>query len=142
MASRKVVSDGSQMQVRTSRIGLLSIHATAPVLAGEVSDARLEFTVRIDAVNTGNPLIDPELHALIRQLTSGTLTFAGDRQGDLYAGQAKAGDIVVPLDLRASGDGPIEVNGTSQFTDLHLPLPGMGHIKHLEVDIDGRLHLD
>ena len=129
------------MQVRTSRIGLLSIHATAPVVGGTVSGTRLEFTVRIDAVNTGNPLIDPELHALIHQLTKGTLEFQGEREGDLYSGKAQAGDIVVPLDLHATGDGPLEIKGTSQFTDLHLPLPGMGHIKHLEVDIDGRLHL-
>lgn len=129
------------MQVRTSRIGLLSIHATAPVVGGKLTEATLEFTVSIESVNTGNPLLDPELHALIHELTGGTLTFQGARKGDLFSGKAQAGQIVVPLDLHATGDSPLEVNGTSQFTNLHLPLPGMGHIKHVEVDIDGRLHL-
>lgn len=75
VAQRKVVSDGSQMNVRTNRLGLLSIHATAPVIDGEVSESALNFTVRIDQVVTGNPLLDPELHALIREITRGILTY-------------------------------------------------------------------
>lgn len=141
VGDKKVVGDGSRMNVRTSRIGLLSIHATAPVINGEVSETRLEFTVQIDSIATGNPLLDPELQELIRQLTEGTLTFSGERTGEAYVGKAQAGTISVPLTLTATGDGPLELNGTSHFDDLHLPLPGLGHIKHLEVDIDGRLHL-
>ena len=38
------------MHVRTNRIGLLTIHASAPVVDGEVSDSDLHFTVRIDQV--------------------------------------------------------------------------------------------
>lgn len=129
------------MHIRTNRIGLLSIHASAPVVNGTASDAELEFTVRIDRVATGNPLLDPELHALIHQLTSGTLTFQGERDGDVYAGQAQAGSIVVPLRLSATGQTTLELNGRSQFQDLQVPLPGMGHIKQLTVDIDGRIHL-
>lgn len=130
------------MHISTNRIGLLSIHASAPVVDGVVSDSQLSFTVRIDAVNTGNPLLDPELHALIHQLTSGTLQFTGSRQGDLYTGTAQAGDIRIPLDLAADTQHTVmDVRGTSTFSDVHVPLPGLGHIKHLQVDIDGRLHL-
>ena len=129
------------MHVRTNRIGLLTIHASAPVVDGEVSDSDLHFTVRIDQVDTGNPLLDPELHALIHQLTSGELTFTGRRDGQVYTGHAQAGDIVVPLSLSAVGDTALEIAGSSQFSDVHLPLPGLGRIRHLAVDIDGRLHL-
>jgi hypothetical protein len=142
VAQRKVVSDGSQMNVRTNRVGLLSIHATAPVIDGEVSDTALSFTVRIDQVVTGNPLLDPELHALIREITRGTLTYSGRRNGDAFEGQATAGSIVVPLTLNARGTGPLEISGSSQFADVHVPLPGLGHIKHLIVDIDGSLHVE
>lgn len=143
MAQRKVVSDGSEMHVRTNRLGLLTIHATAPVVDGAVSDTTLTFTVRIDQVATGNPLLDPELHALIREITRGTLTFSGEHNEGVYEGHATAGSITVPLSLSTSGSngGPLEVSGTSQFSDVHVPLPGLGHIKHLVIDIDGRLHV-
>ncbi len=132
------------MNVRTNRLGLISIHATAPVVDGEVSDSALTFTVKIDQVATGNPLLDPELHALIREITRGILTFSGERNGDAFDGHATAGTIVVPLTLTTTGsaDGPLEVSGSSQFSDVHVPLPGLGHIKHLVVDIDGSLHVD
>lgn len=144
VAQRKVLSDGSRMHVRTNRLGLVSIQATAPVLDGEVSDTTLTFTVRIDQVTTGNPLLDPELHALIREITRGTLTFSGERSGDTFEGRAQAGSIVVPLSLNTHGaaDGPLEISGSSQFADVHVPLPGLGHIKRLVVDIDGRLHVE
>lgn len=129
------------MHVRTNRIGLISLQAYAPVINGEMTDSRLEFTVRIDQVSTGNPLLDPELQALIHQVTSGTLTFIGDLTGDVYDGHAQAGSIIVPLALSATGDAPVNLSGRSQFTDVRLPLPGLSHISHLEVDIDGHLHL-
>lgn len=129
------------MHVRTNRIGLLSFQAVAPVIEGELTSSRLEFTVRIDEVSTGNPLLDPELHALIHRITSGTLTFTGDFADGSYAGQAQAGSIVVPLTLTASGESPMNLAGRSQFSDVRLPLPGLSHIRRLEVDIDGHLHL-
>ncbi len=139
---REVVSDGSHMNIRTNRIGLLSIHATAPVMNGVLSEQELEFTVRIDRVETGNPLLDPELHALIHQITSGTLVFRGRRSGEGFSGSASAGNVTVPLDLRISDSGSaLELAGRSQFSDVHVPLPGLGHIRHLEVDIDGQIRL-
>lgn len=131
------------MNIKTSRIGLLTIHATAPIVDGHMSDSHLTFTVRIDEVNTGNPLLDPEIHALIHEVTSGTLTFTGQRAGEVYSGSATAGQITVPLDLSTTiEESQVLVAGTSTFQDVHVPLPGLGHIKHLSVDIDGSLHLD
>lgn len=139
---RKVLSENSAVKITTSRIGLLTIHATAPIIDGQVSDSDLRFTVRIDEVSTGNPLLDPELHALVHEITSGVLTFSGERTGDVYSGSASAGQITVPLALSARvGQSEVVVAGTSTFEDLHVPLPGLGHIKHLAVDIDGSLFL-
>ncbi|MCU0277421.1 MAG: hypothetical protein MUE31_00860 [Candidatus Nanopelagicales bacterium] len=135
--------DRGIMHIRTNRLGLVSIQASAPVVDGRIWDAGLEFTVRIDRVSTGNPLLDPELHALIHQLTSGTLTFSGTRDGDTFTGTASAGDITIPLDLVSSSgpDGALAVTGASRFSDVHVPLPALGHIHHLEVDIYGHLRL-
>lgn len=130
------------MRISTSRIGLLSVHASAPVLDGELSEDDLRFTVRIDQVRTGNPLLDPELHALVHALTAGRLLFAGRRAGEVFTGSAQAGDISVPLDLAVTGGGATRrVSGTSTFRDVHIPLPGIGRLPYLEVDIEGHLHL-
>ncbi len=141
------------MHIRTNRIGLLSIQASAPVVAGTWTDTHLEFTVRIDQVTTGNPLLDPELHLLIGELTSGTLAFAGRQDGTAstgtalselrYSGTASAGDITVPLSLRATpaGDRRLDLTGKSNFSDVRTPLPGLGYVEYLEVDIDGHLDL-
>ncbi len=142
VTQRKVLSENSSMNIKTSRIGLLTIHATAPIVDGQLSDSDLTFTVRIDEVNTGNPLLDPELHALIHEITSGTLTFSGQRDGDVYSGHATAGQISVPLALSTTiQQSEVAVAGTSTFEDVHVPLPGLGHIRHLAVDIDGSLYL-
>lgn len=142
MTGRKVIGESSTVAIKTNRIGLLTIHASAPIVHGEITDTDLTFTVRIDEVRTGNPLLDPELHALIHEVTSGVLEFSGQREGDVFSGNATAGQITVPLDLAAEEEqASVSVRGTSSFTDIHLPLPGLSHIHHLEVDIDGRLHL-
>lgn len=143
MGARRLVGADSQITVRTNRIGLASIHARAPVVAAVVSRSRLEFTVGIAQVVTGNPLLDPELHALIHRITDGTLIFTGRGDGEVFTGQANAGTISVPLSLRAtaSATGPLHVAGSCAFSDVRTPLPGLGHIPHLEVNIDGHLHV-
>lgn len=130
------------MHISCNRIGLLMIHATAPVEGGHLSTRELAFSVRIDHVDTGNPLLDPELHALIRQITNGTLVFQGRRSGHGYTGTASAGAVTIPLELLAETVGStLELTGQSHFSDVHVPLPGLGHIKALDVTIEGRLNL-
>ena len=142
MTRRDVLTQNSLMRIRTSRIGLLTVHAVAPIVAGRLSETDLTFTVQIDEVTTGNPLLDPELHALIHRITGGTLTFTGQRSEGGYAGTATAGQITIPLDLLTRIEATtVAVSGTSTFSDLHVALPGMEHIKHLEVDIEGHLNL-
>ncbi|MDQ1246497.1 MAG: hypothetical protein QG597_865 [Actinomycetota bacterium] len=145
------VGSDSQITLKTSRIGLFAIHAHAPVTDGVATIAdgsvTLEFSVAIDQVTTGNPLLDPEVHALVHSGSDGRLVFRGEG-GSLaeLTGEATAGNISVPLELCASptpGSGSMDVklNGKTEFRDIHLPLPGMGHIKQVDVDIDGLLTL-
>ena len=131
------------MRIRTSRIGLVTVTATAPVLQAQLTDTRLEFTVGIDRVDTGNPLLNPELHALVRALTEGTLEYRGARDGRRFTGHASAGDIVVPLDLHTQDPSApdLDLVGRSEFRDIDVPVSWIGHLGHLAVDIDGTLHL-
>lgn len=142
----------STITLKTSRVGLMSFHAHAPVVDGTVrigeGDVEVQFDVAIDQVATGNPLLDPEVHALVRAQSDGRLRFQG-RGSDFGAltGTASAGTISIPLELTAdqpqtSGDGAdLQINGQTSFSNIHVPLPGLGHIKHIEIDISGVLTL-
>ncbi len=145
------LSNEATISMKTSRVGLFSIHAHAPVIDGSalISDGQvtLEFVVAIDRVATGNPLLDPEVHALVGSGSDGKLTFSGT--GPSLAGvegHASAGTVVVPLSLSAQPSTEadsldLDLRGTTTFEDIHLPLPGMGHIKKIDVDISGLITL-
>lgn len=147
------VAQESVINMKTSRIGLFSVHAKAPVVDGtaQISDGEvtLEFIVAIDQVRTGNPILDPEVHALVNSTSDGRLTFSGTGASLAEVnGHASAGTITVPLELVADPDSNdvddalgLQLRGRTTFTDIHLPLPGMGHIKHLDIDIDGLITL-
>lgn len=141
------LADQSTIALKTSRVGLLSFHAHAPVVSGQVSldpeNVSVEFVVAIDRVSTGNPLLDPEVHALVNSGSDGTLTFSGTGK-DLaeVTGHATAGNVTVPLELSGTASAAadavdLQIDGRTQFTDIHLPLPGLGHIKHIDIDING-----
>ncbi len=141
----------STISLKTSRIGLLSVHAHAPVVGGTASvgdgHVRLRFEVAIDRVRTGNPLLDPEVHALVNSSSDGILTFTGTGATLTgVSGEASAGNVTVPLSLAASPqpDGDtwnLDLTGRTQFRDIHVPLPGMGHIHEVDVDISGLITL-
>lgn len=141
----------STISLKTSRIGLFGIHAHAPVVDGTAriadGEVTLEFIVAIDQVSTGNPVLDPEVHALVHSGSDGRLTFSGTGASLAeVTGHAVAGNVKVPLELAAtsspdSDDLELQVTGKTSFTDIHLPLPGMGHIHQVDIDIEGLLTL-
>lgn len=141
----------STISLKTSRIGLFGIHAHAPVVDGTAriadGEVMLEFIVAIDQVSTGNPVLDPEVHALVHSGSDGRLTFSGTGASLAeVTGHAVAGNVKVPLELAAtrspdSEDLELQVSGKTSFTDIHLPLPGMGHIHQIDIDIEGLLTL-
>lgn len=145
------LADQATISMKTSRIGLFAIHAHAPVVDGtakiEDGEVTLEFIVAIDQVSTGNPVLDPEVHALVHSGSDGRLIFSGS--GATLAevtGHAVAGNVKVPLELAAASsaggdDLHLQVTGRASFTDIHLPLPGMGHIHQVDIDIEGLLTL-
>lgn len=144
-----VLANESTIALKTSRVGFMSIHAKAPVVDGVVritdGEVELTFVVAIDQVHTGNPLLDPEVHALVKSGSDGKLTFSGTGSLQGLTGHAQAGNITVPLQLSATpsddhADG-WHIAGQTSFTDIHVPLPGFNHIKHIDVDISGLLSL-
>ena len=153
----QVVAREGHITIKTSRIGMFTIDASAPIVGGEADwtsgKVTLKFQVGINEVKTGNRLLDPEVHALVNSGSDGVLTFDGeghmsDREVR-FEGRAWAGNIEVPLVLIGEpqddgGDGQlrdVKIDGTATFEDVHLPLPGMGHVKSIDVEIEGLLKL-
>lgn len=149
----KIAERAGHIRIKTSRIGFLSVNADAPVLGGSVTVTpeliEIEFHVGIGEVSTGSHLLDPEVHALVHRGSDGVLRFQGTGPGGAslaFTGTAKAGNIEVPLTLDAAGTltretKELPVAGLAVFEDISLPLPGMGHIDHLDVHIEGLLDL-
>lgn len=153
----QVVARQGHIKLRTSRIGMFTIDATAPIVGGEADwaagKATLKLQVGISEVKTGNRLLDPEVHALVNSGSDGVLTFDGeghvsDREVR-FEGRAWAGSVEVPLVLTGEPqDGgeddefrDVKIDGTATFEDIHVPLPGFGHVKSIDVEIEGLLRL-
>ena len=150
-----VVAREGHINLKTNRIGIFTIDATAPIVGGEADwaagRARLKFEVGINEVKTGNRLLDPEVHALVNSGSDGVLTFDGVghvTDDELrFEGRAWAGNVEVPLVLTGEpvdddGDSrEVKLDGTATFDDVHLPLPGFGNVTSIDVKVEGLLKL-
>lgn len=149
----EVLADNSQLHVKTSRLGLISVQATAPVGGGRLSDAdpssgrrSLRIEVLISRVRTDEHFIDPELHELIMKTSDGVLVFEGDGIGSEFQGNSSAGTIVLPMSLslalgsgNAAGVLPTSVDGRVDISDMHVPLPGFSRFRSASVTITGQV---
>lgn len=156
-----VVTDGSRLHVKTSRLGLIEVQATAPVGGGQLTDAdprsgqrRLTVDVLISQVRTGERFIDPELHALIMRTSDGVLHFQGAGTADEFTGSSAAGTVTLPMSLalteleakgesasaESTGSGFLSsVQGVVHVDDMHVPLPGFDRVRSATVTITGQI---
>jgi hypothetical protein len=146
--------DGGHVRLRSGKIGLVSIDATAPVSGGELAldgDAAA-FTLRLDLgqMRTGNFLMQAAARSLISSNNVHVLVYEGHGHavdgGWRVSGTAVGGTIEVPLDLTISAIGPagaemteIEIVGSASVGRVHIPLPGLGTVDDFGFDIDARL---
>ena len=150
-----VVAREGHINLKTNRIGIFTIDATAPIVGGEADwqagQATLTLEVGINEVTTGNRLLDPEVHALVNSGSDGVLTFAGTGHVTdsevRFEGRAWAGNVEVPLVLTGAPqdlggeERDVTIDGTATFEDIHLPLPGFSNVKQIDVHIQGLLKL-
>ncbi len=151
-----VLPDLGRIHMKTSRVGLISVNAHAPIIGGFADwlahKADLAIDIGIGNISTGNALLDPEVRSLINKGSDGVLRFvgAGHATNDelRFEGHATAGNIVVPIVLLGRPGGlsehdvlDIVLSGTATFEDIKLPLPGFGHVKKIDVHIAGDIKL-
>ena len=110
----------------------------------------MNLTIALDRIKTGNFLTDGAVRAFISGYRAHDLVYAGvgSTAGEAaeISGQASAGTIDTQIVLAVSPVGAvwqsmneIEIIGTVEFGRVHIPLPGVGTVDDLVVDIDARL---
>lgn len=134
----------------------MNLDVTAPVRAGslraEATRMHLDLTVALDQIKTGNFLTEHAARAFISGYRAHDLTYAGSghwpSEPVSLRGPAKAGAIDVEIELTVSpvdADwdvmSEIEIVGTAGFGTVHVPIPGVGTVDDLIVDIDARLRV-
>lgn len=146
--------DGGHVRLRSGKIGLVSIDATAPVSGGELvldGDAA-RFTLRLDLsqMRTGNFLMQAAARSLVSSNNVHSLDYTGEgsvtASGWQVSGTAVGGTIEVPLELAITAIGPsddpmaeIDIVGSASVGRVHIPLPGLGTVDDFGFDIDARL---
>ncbi len=148
--------DGAHVRLRSGRIGLVSIDATAPVSGGELvlGDPEVVFRLRLDIqqMRTGNFLMQAAARSLVSSNGVYTLDYEGRGTaadaGWRVSGTAVGGTIEVPLDLVISAIGPsssplseIDITGSASVGTVHIPLPGLGKVDDFGFDVEARLGL-
>lgn len=145
---------GGHVRLRSGKIGLVSIDATAPVSGGELvlDGVEARFTLRLDLqqMRTGNFLLQAAARRLISSNDAHSLDYTGvgstTAHGWQVSGTAVGGTIEVPLDLAITAIGPsddpmaeIDITGSASVGRVHIPLPGLGTVDDFGFDIDARL---
>lgn len=147
--------DGADVRLRSAQgSGLMELDVSAPVRAGELrlqgSSAQLDLTIALDRIKTGNFLTEHAARAFIAGYRAHDLVYSGvgtiEGPATNVSGPARAGTIDVDIDLVITplGDGwhslsEIEIVGNAGFGRVHIPLPGVGTVDDLVIDIDARL---
>lgn len=147
--------DGGDVRLRNGAgSGLMDLDVSAPVRSGQLvlSAARisLDLTVALDKMKTGNFLTEHAARAFIAGYRAHDLVYAGtgSHSGEppIVRGPAKAGSVdvdielsITPVDSDWDDMSEIEIVGSAAFGTVHIPIPGVGTVDDLTVEIDARL---
>lgn len=147
--------DGGDVRLRNGQgSGVMSLDVSAPVRSGQLSIAKkkveLDLIVALDQVKTGNFLTEHAARAFIAGYRAHDLVYAGtgSHSGEpfIVRGPAKAGAVDVDIELSITpvesdwdDMSEIEIVGSAAFGTVNIPIPGVGTVDDLTVDIDAKL---
>ena len=144
--------DGAEVRLRSGRIGLVTVDATAPISDGRLTvgptSADLELSIALGRMRTGNFILQSAARSLITAHRVQDLVYSGSGPTEAMTvrGMATAGDVAVEIALRITAIGPahdpmgeIELTGSANVGTVHIPLPGMGTVEDFAFDVDARL---
>lgn len=147
--------DGGDVRLRNGQgSGVMNLDVSAPVRTGQLSIAKknvaLDLTVALDQVKTGNFLTERAARAFIAGYRAHDLVYAGtgshSGEPSIVRGPAKAGAVdvdielsITPVDSDWDDMSEIEIVGSAAFGTVHIPIPGVGTVDDLTVEIDAKL---
>ena len=143
------------VRLRSNRIGVMNLEATAPIRRGLVTVTDAEVTVdlvlALDRLRTSF-LLERAARSLIAQHKAHDLSYAGTGSGGpspwQVQGDAVCVDVVIDLAVTVTPMGPahdpmsrVDLLGHAALGRVELPLPGLGGIDDLRVTLDSVLDL-
>ncbi len=144
--------DGADVRLRSASISAMAIDITAPVRSGSLtiqsSGVTLALILALDKLRTGNFLTQAAARSLVASNSAHDLVYEGTGTGQgvsaAVSGQARIGTLDIEMDLTVhllGGERPtaVELVGATSFGRVDIPLPGVGTVDDLQVDIDARL---
>jgi len=138
-----------QTQVKGRPFTLTAPIHSADLLVGE--ELSLTMGIAIDKVSTGSFLLDAGLRGFLVGHGAHELLFSGTgatgAEGMHVSGLAEAGQVAVEMALElqefgsALGSLTVEVRGNAVFQDVNVPVPGIGSLSELVLEVQVELGL-
>ncbi len=144
--------DGAEVRLKSGSSRLMNLEIKAPVRSGslEINDsiATMNLVLALDKLKTGNFLTEAAARTFISGYKAQDLVFkgSGPHNGNSYdvSGNAVAGELDVQMSIILtsvlnSTRLEVELTGSAQFGTVHIPLPGVGTVENMNIEIDARL---
>jgi len=144
--------DGAEVRLKSGSSRLMNVEIKAPVRSGTLhivdSIATMNLVLALDKLKTGNFLTETAARTFISGYKAQDLVFkgSGPHNGNAYdvSGNAVAGELDVQMTLIVTSvsntaQPEVELMGSAQFGTVHIPLPGIGTVENMNIEIDARL---
>lgn len=147
--------EGADVRLSSGSHTALKVDMRAPIRSGQLHvtarSLTLDLVIAMDKVKTGNFLTEAAIRSFLAGYRAQDLVYQGSgahsgAQAQI-TGQASAGTLDLTIALSVSflgGAHPTEIElvGSTSFGTVTIPLPGVGTIDDLQVDVDARLALE
>lgn len=142
--------DGAEVRLSSGSHTAMNIEMRAPIRSGRLDVAAqsltLDLVIAMDKVKTGNFLTEAAIRSLLAGYRATDLVYqgSGSHSGATgqVSGQASAGSLDLTIELAVSflaQASEIELVGSTSFGRVTIPIPGIGTIDDLQVNVDARL---
>lgn len=144
------VAPGGEVHLRSRKVGLFEVKASAPVVSGELQEsddeATLTLTLALEELRA-NKLLQGPARSLVKRHDGGRLVYRGSGEyveGEPLTvyGKAMAGTILVDLVLTIIRTGELaSISGSASLGTVELPLPGLGRIDDFSFEVHAQLQV-
>ena len=144
--------DGAEVRLKSGSSRLMNVEIKAPVRSGSLhivdSIATMNLVLALDKLKTGNFLTEAAARTFISGYKVQDLVFkgSGPHNGNAYdvSGNAVAGEIDVQMTLIVTSvsntaQPEVKLMGAAQFGTVHIPIPGIGTVENMNIEVDARL---